>query len=400
RLAEADLGYDWPDTVWADALERSGFTPLPQASRLKAHNMTMINPDKRFPQPPASRPPAEIHAERKEWIAIMIRDCRAAGVEFVFGAEILGPMLEGERVRGLRVRIAGTEQVCPADLVIDAAGVESPVRLGLPAGCGIPGALPRDQLFYAWRGFYDRLPGPAPQSEYNLYFCHQGRKGLSWVIAEPASMDLLVGNIGQPLPEAQLAEALADLRRENPLVGEKLLRGGGRALPIPVRRPLGLMVAEGYAATGDSACMADPFSGCGICSSMRQGRLLAQVLLECEGDYSLPKLWAYQVRTFTELKAEQRAATDVMRCVMLGLRPAEIDLMFERGLMAMRGGVKGLKSVLRLLRNVDHPGTLWKLAQIPMRTKAIKAIIQRMPQAYDPAAVAAWVKDYEGCKMR
>ncbi|MCL2299989.1 MAG: NAD(P)-binding protein, partial [Firmicutes bacterium] len=26
RLAEADLGYDWPDTVWADALERSGFT--------------------------------------------------------------------------------------------------------------------------------------------------------------------------------------------------------------------------------------------------------------------------------------------------------------------------------------------------------------------------------------
>ena len=400
RLPEAEMGYDWTDTVEADALERNGFTPLPEASRVRAHNMTMIGPDKRFPQPPASRPPKEIHAERKEWIAIMIKDCRAAGVEFVFGAEILGPIIENDRVAGLRARIGGEEQACPADMVIDAAGVDSPVRLGLPARFGVPGALPPDQLFYPWRGFFDRLPGPDPQSDYNLYFCHQGRKGLSWAITHPDHMDALVGNMGQPLPESQLAEALADLRKSNPLLGKQLLRGGGQAMPIPVRRPLGLMVADGYAAVGDSACMADPFSGCGICSSMDQGNILAQVLVSCQGDYSLPKLWEYQVRTFAELNAEKRAVTDSLRCVMVGLHPEEIDLMFERGLMSLRGGIHGAKDVLRLLRNLDHPRMLWKLAQIPLRGKAIGAIVRRMPEAWEPAAVAAWVRDYEGCRMR
>jgi len=402
RLAEAELGYDWTDVVDIDGLDRNGFSPLPQESRVRAHYMTMWGPDKRFPQRPADPEgiPEWIHAERKEWLAVMLRGCRAAGVEFVFGAEILGPMVEGGRVCGLRVRMGGKEQLCPADMVIDAAGLASPVRLGLPARFGIPGALPRDQLFYAWRGFYERLPGPDPRGMYNLYFSHQGRKGLSWVITNPASMDVLVGNMGRPLPEAELAGALADLRAHNPLVGERLLRGGGPALPIPVRRPLGLMVAQGYAAVGDSACMADPFSGCGICSAMDQGNILAQVLLDCRGDFSLPKLWEYQVRTFAELEAEQRASTDAMRCVMIGLRPQDVNLMFRRGLMSLRGGVKGIKSVLKLLRNVDHPRTLWKLAQIPARGKAVKAIVRRMPETYDPAAVAAWVRDYEGCKMR
>jgi len=399
RQREAAMGYDWTDTVDIDALERNGFTPLPEASRHRAHSMTMINPNKRFPQPPGSRPPTDIHAERKEWLAIMLRDCREAGVEFAFGSEILGPMMEGDRVAGLRARLDGAEQELPADMVIDAAGVDSPVRIGLPARLGIPGALPREQLFYAWRGFFERLPGPDPQGIYNLYFSHQGRKGLSWVITNPGYMDALVGNMGRPLPEAELEEALADLREDNPLVGEQLLRGGGQAAPIPVRRPLGLMVADGYAAVGDSACMADPFSGCGICAAMDQGNLLAQVLLACQGNYTLPKLWEYQVRTFCELQAQQRAVTEVMRCVLVGLRPKEIDLMFERGLMSMRGGVKGVKGVLRLLRNIDHPRMLWKLAQIPMRGKAVWAIVRRMPATYEPAAVAAWVRDYEGCRM-
>jgi flavin-dependent dehydrogenase len=145
--------------------------------------------------------------------------------------------------------------------------------------------------------------------------------------------------------------------------------------------------------------MADPFSGSGICPAMDQGKLLAQVLLECNGDFTLPRLWAYQYRTFKELNAAGRAATEAMRCVMMTLGPKEMDLMFERGLIALRGGVKGLKDALVLLRGLDHPGTLGKLIKIPMRGKTARAAAQRIPEQYDPAAVAAWAKDYEACKM-
>ncbi|MDR2686408.1 MAG: hypothetical protein LBB75_01540, partial [Oscillospiraceae bacterium] len=340
-----------------------------------------------------------VHAERKDWLAVMVRGCRAAGVEFQFEAEILGPVIENDRVRGLRVRMDGAVRDVPADMVVDAAGAQSAVRVNLPARFGIPGQLPQEHLFYPWRGIFERRPGPDPPGMYKAYLSHQGRKGLSWVIANPGSMDVLVGNMGRPLPEGELAAALADLRGDNPLLGARLLRGGGPPVPIPVRRPLGMLVAEGYAAVGDSACMADPFSGCGVCAAMEQGRLLAEVLLNCQNDFSLRKLWAYQCRTFTELGAEGNAATEVMRCVMTTLRPEEMDLMFSGGLIALRAGIKSGKDALPLLRNANHPALLWKLAKIPLRGRAARATAGRIPKTYDPAAVAAWARDYEGCKM-
>jgi len=155
---------------------------------------------------------------------------------------------------------------------------------------------------------------------------------------------------------------------------------------------------------GDSACMADPFTGCGVCIAMEQGRLLAEVLLNCNGDYSLPKLWDYQYRTFSEKPpsektAARRAATDAMRRGMMALRPGEVDLMFSGGLIALRGGVSSKKDVLPLLRNLHHPALLWKLAKIPLRGKAVRDIVGRIPKTYDPIAVAAWAREYEGCKM-
>ena len=401
RLPEARLGYDWTDVIEVGVLERCGFSSLPDSGWVTAWQPTMIGPGKRSPMRPQEQYVArdEIHAERKAILEVMLRDCRAAGVEFVFEAEILGAVIEGDRVCGLRVRIGDEEREVKAGMVIDAAGVDSPVRRNLPERLGVPGALPREDLFYAWRGYFDRLPGPDPQGVYNTYLTHQGRKGLSWVTTNPENMDLLVGNMGRPLDEAELTDAVADLRADNPLVGQTLLRGGGNFIPIPVRRPLGLFVAAGYAAVGDSACMADPFSGSGICPALRQGMLLAGILLDCQGDYSLPKLWEYQYRTVTELNAAGRAATEVTRCVMMTLRPREMDLMFERGLIKLRDGLNGPKDALVLLRGLDHPGLLLKLVKVPLRGKAIKAIAGRIPRTYDPAAVAAWVKDYEGCKL-
>ena len=411
RQREACLGYDWTDVVYAGALEKAGFSPLPEGSWVTAYQPTLIGPGKRFPLRPKEQHVSrdEIHAERKALLAVMLQGCRAAGVELVFEAEVLGPMVENDRVSGLRVRIDDEEQAHPADLVLDAAGVDSPVRTKLPARFGIPGALPREDLFYAWRGYFDRLPGPTPEGVYNTYLTHQGRKGLSWVTTNPDDMDILVGNIGRPLSEAELAAAIDDLRADNPLVGQRLLRGGGKALPIPVRRTLGLFVADGYAAVGDSACMTDPFSGCGIGTSMDQGKVLADVLLNCNGDFSPQRLWEYQYRAFTEAPpakcgdgrktAAERAATDAMRRIMMTLRPDEMDLLFERGLIKLRSGIKKPKDALVLLHGLDHPALLGKLVKIPLRGKAIKDIVGRIPKDYDPGAVAAWVRDYEGCKL-
>ena len=407
------LGYDWTDAVERGVLVRNGFSDLPGEHTGTYHNAAMFGPSKRWPKLPAEPTvPRQMHAERRELLAVMIADCAAAGVAFLFETEVTGPTVKDGRVSGLRTR--GGKNLM-ADMVIDAAGWQSPVRrllaheqVGLPENFLIPARLGQGQVFYVWRGYLDRLPGHAPEHISKYYLGHRGRKGFSWVIANPGSMDVLLGNIDRPLTQEEIAEGLADLREDNPLLGEELLRGGQQAT-IPLRRPLGLLVADGYAAVGDSACMTDPLGGSGVGSAMDQGKVLAEVLLECNGDFSLAKLWKYQVRTFTEkpaaeigfatADAQDRAATDVLKSTILALNPGQMDLLFRRGLIAM-GGVKGPKDAVKvLLRNLDHLPLVLRLAKMGGRSAKIRAIVRNIPAGYEPGAVAEWVKAYEGFRL-
>jgi len=402
---EAGLGYDWTDIIERAVLVRNGFTALPEEHLGTAHCAAMFGPSKRWPNSTGIPRDREAHLERRELLASMIADCRKAGVEFLFETEITGPVICDGKVRGLRVMHSGAETALAADMVIDAAGWNSPVRLGLPEGSPVPRELPPDQVFYVWRAFFDRLPGPDPEHLFRNYLCHRGYKGLSWVAANPDSMDVLMGIMGRPYSDEEIATGLTDLREDNPLLGERILRGGQQAT-IPLRRPLGVFVADGYAAVGDSCCMADPMGGSGVCSAMDQGKVLAQVLLEhCRGDFSIEKLWKYQVRIFTEKPAAEagygtktaaeRASTDVLKSTMMTLRPQDIDLLFRRGLIA-KGGIRGpMDAIALLLQNLGHLPLMLKLAKAGGKGRKLQALAGAIPQAYNREAALAWVREYE-----
>ena len=404
------LGYDWTDAVERGILVRNGFSDLPEEHAGTYHNAAMFGPAKRWPKLPAEPTiPRQMHAERRELLATMIADCREAGVEFLFETEITGPVVEDDRVIGLHVRSSEGEKTLLADMVVDAAGWQSPVRMGLPEEFLVPAQLGYGQVLYIWRGYLNRLAGPEPEYVSKYYLGHRGRKGFSWAIANPESMDVLLGNIDGPLSEDDIAAGLADLREDNPLLGETLLRGGQRAT-IPLRRPLGMLAANGYAAVGDSACMTDPLGGSGVGSAMDQGKVLANVLLtHCKGDFSLAKLWKYQYRTFTEkpaaeigfatATAQDRAATDVLKSTVMSLNPKQMDLLFQRGLIAM-GGVNGPGDAVKvLLGNLDHLPFVFKLAKMGGRSRKIKALVGSIPAEYESQAVAEWVKAYEEFAM-
>jgi len=407
RLPEADIGYDWTDIIECAVLERNGFTDLERQGA--AHCAAMFGPSKRWPNTTGIPRDREAHMERRKLLASMIADCCKAGVEFLFETEIIGPVVRDDKVCGLRVLRDGAQTTLLADMVIDAAGLYSPVRLGLPECSLVPRELPPSQIFYVWRAFFDRLPGPDPEHLFRNYLCHRGFKGLSWVAANPDCMDVLMGIMGRPLTDEELAAGLADLREDNPLLGEQILRGGQQSI-IPLRRPLGVFVADGYAAVGDSCCMADPMGGSGVCSAMDQGKVLAEVLLgHCRGDFSVKKLWKYQVRIFTEKPAAEagygtktaaeRASTDVLKCTMMTLRPKDIDLLFQRRLIA-KGGISGpMDAVKLLLRNLNHLPLMFKLAGAGGKGKKLQTILRAVPETYDREAVAAWVREYEGFEM-
>jgi len=406
RQPEAALGHDWMDCFETGVLERNGFRAMPESSKVQPWNNTLYGPGKRWPKlPPDELNTMEANFERRELLAGMVADCREAGVGFAFETEATGPLVHGSRVCGLLVREGGAQRELPADMVIDAAGGRSALRENMPEELLFPVRLKLNQLFHVWRGFLDRLPGPEPQYQYKTILGHQGRKGISWVIAYRDSMDVLVGQVGEPLDQADLDGALDDLREFEPLLGRRILRGGFAT--IPLRRPLGMMVAGGYAAVGDCAYMADPFCGSGIGSAIDQGKLLAEVLLDhCRGDFSVEKLWKYQYRAFTEKPpalagfgtkdAKERAASEMLTSAVLSLRPKQVDAMFRRGIISI-DNIDGPKVAMALLgRNLDHLPLLAKLAGAAAKGGKLAATIERIPGEYEALAVAQWLRGYEG----
>jgi len=406
RQPEAMLGHDWMDVFEFGVLERNGFRALPESSKVQPWNNTLFGPSKRWPKLPPDEPVTmEACFERRELLASMVAACRQAGVDFAFETEISGPLVRDNRVCGLLVREGGAQKELSADMVIDAAGGLSVVRENMPEGILFPVRLEPAQLFHVWRGYLERLPGPDLQISYKTILGHQGRKGISWVIAYRDSMDVLVGQVGEPLTQADIDGALEDLRQFEPLLGRKRLRGGFAT--IPLRRPLGMMVANGYAAVGDSAYMADPFCGSGICSAIDQGKLLAEVLLEhCRGDFSVEKLWNYQVRAFTEKPpalvgfgtkdAKERAASEMLTRAVLTLRPKQVDVMFRRGIISI-DNIDGPQVAMKLLaRNLDHLPLLVKLAGAAAKGGKLGAIIGSIPKEYEAQAIAEWLRAYEG----
>ena len=232
---------------------------------------------------------------RKTFTKQLIASARESGVEFVFDTEVEKLVFSSHSVCGVTV---GGEDV-PADLVIDASGMNSPFRASLPVRAGIPAAPDEDDVFNVYRGIYSRTPGypELPDNrKFSMYLKYQGKKSISWCGVEPSGeLNVLVGIMGK-MTRGDFHTLYSQLKIDNPIIGEVI---GNRSAQcaIPVRYPATKLFYPGYALVGDSAFMTIPIMGSGIENALRAGRMLAKAIIENDSvDEST--LWKYQVNYF------------------------------------------------------------------------------------------------------
>lgn len=406
QKSKVTLGYDWTDIFDPEAFAAAGLPMPDQKLYTYKEDMTFVNPSMtvrlRQHVPQDKR---EIKMERRDLYAHLIRCAEQSGAKLVYDCKVLGPVIRAGRVAGVSTQQGAFD----ADLVIDACGMDSPVRKNLPAWVPVEKSISRQDHISIYRAFYDRACTAEVQDRFKVLLFADGICGISWVAAEESHTDLLIGRFADfDLNEVR---RFADiLRKTNPALGSTVLRGG-QFVKIPVRQPLSVMVWNGYAAVGDSAFMTVPLIGSGIANSLRAARMLADTVLEdTAGRFDCEMLWQYQVQYYKKLGAGL-APLAASKKILLNMHARDIDYVFESGTLnedniTMTADFHSLADLIRfdpadLLKKGKNlckaPSVLKKLLAGAPKIAGAAAMCAAIPRRWNERAVRSWANDYEAC---
>lgn len=411
KCERKDIGYDWTDIFDRKAFTAIGMDMPSEDKWCLKNDMTFYGPNMTMAlvqNTPVDQ--LEIQMERKVLYDCIIEYAEKCGVKFEFGNAVEAPIMLGNRVVGIKTE----KGEAYGDLVIDSCGMNSPVRAKLPEYLGIQHDAQPFERFYVWRGFYEKLPCENIPDKFRLMLFHKGKLGISWIAEEEDYTDVLIGRFVEPDME-EVDRTLAVLREENGHLGEKLLRGGSFA-QIPVRQPLAVLVADGYAAIGDCAFMTVPIIGSGIANSMKAAEILAEVICADKTEsYSAAALWSYQKKYWAEI-GNSMAPMAAVKLLLTRLEAHEIDYIFEKGIlnaedMTISADTTSLFDMVKDMLEPEalkakitglagNPAVLKKILRMVKDIAAVTVATTLMPKAYEVNKVRKWAEMYNNCFKR
>ena len=395
----ADLGHDWHDVMQRKTLTDVCASPPPAELFIPHTNTAYVSPAKHttLAEPP-SRSESAGYIDRKALLRVLVAEAEAAGAKVRFGVRAVSVACDCEKVTGVRVYERGRIREYAGDLVIDAAGIDSPVRRTLPGSFGVKNEILPEETFYTWRGYFENTTKEIAEPPIQVYFYHNDRPGMDWLNTKEGFVDVLVGGFA-PIDQADVDKAVADFREDCPAMG-RMIRGGS-FVKIPLRRTLPMIVANGYAAVGDSAAMTGPLSGSGIDLSMAAGRILAETVIAA-GDAPLTKetLWPYAYRYFQDYGNSQ-ISYDILKEILRSLSPRDVDFLMDAKVLTLKeissAGIPQYqaKEILEKLNILKKPRIVPGLARALRQLGKIDAVCAKMPESRDETKIAAWAKAYE-----
>lgn len=406
KCEAGELGYEQSDSVHLDGFELAGI-PVPEEYVTPKTPITFCVPGTDI-EPLSQLEAADsltVEIDRKVLYGHLIGLAAEAGAKFVYGCTIYEPIVYGSRVVGIKTSLGDIY----ADMVIDAAGLYSPVRMNLPDFMHItkePGAF---NVLTTYRAYFEKKPdAPEAEHKYKVSLIPGEFCGLLWVITKEDYTDIFIGAFNG-LDDETVERYLCLLREENPQIGERLIKGGKYA-DIPVRAPLALLVADGYAAVGDSAFMTIPVKGSGVGYAMRAGKILAETISEDEdGLYDREHLWSYQTGFFDEI-GESAGMLAVIKSLFPLLTLEDLEYALGQQIitseeLTMFGSETGVMKIVTSLKMAALRDKAKKLVNFPNLRKLLtfvtggmtryKMLQSRMRSKYDAAAAARWADSFD-----
>jgi len=386
--------------LWADEMEQDIFKEL----RLPLPEGTETSPGWAF-VPPFSKEMLYAESEegegnyeihRRKFSTLMAE--RASKAEFLYETKVTGPIVEN----GFAVGVNTDKGEFRGDIVVDCLGVNSVLRKNLPDEFDIEKTT--EHVFQVYKAKYKRADVPAEKPINKVYIKHLGNPGISWCLDRDTYVDILVGRLGGGLTQEFIDRAVKDLTETNKCL-DKSLSGEGSIYDIPVRYPLSKLVHNGYVLMGDSAYMTVPVMGSGMATSIRAGKILADVISKKSAPYRTEDLWEYQVKVF-EVFGALHAGVDVVKRGLLKFSDNDVVNVFVRGILTkddIKKATSGKPITLsnkgkldKIKSGIKYMPTLLKLNKTVINMEKASKIAGAIPRSYSEKAVADWRKKLDG----
>ena len=403
KNSRENMGYDWTDIFDPKSLSEAGI-PMPDEKLFEyKENMTFYSPDEKTPiRQRVPENELEIKMERKDIYNLLIDTAEKNGVEFVFECNIESAIIKDNRVVGIDTSMG----VIYGDLIIDACGCESPVRSSLPEEFGIQTHPDKNEKFYVYRAFYNKAKEKPVEDKYKVCLLPEGKLGIGWVATEAEYTDLLIGRF-EPFDITEVERTAEYFRSRNESLGTELVRGG-QFVEIPVRQPICVMVANGYAAIGDSAFMTVPIIGSGIANSLRVAPILAKTIMDDRTEtYAAETLWQYQYKFYKNLGAGL-APLAAVKLLLTKITPVQLDYIFDKGILTWREMTitadttsitdfvhPSLDMPKRAIAIVKDMELLKKMLKVGLDIGKIMALCAVLPKEYNKEIVKRWADSYD-----
>ncbi len=407
KLAREDLGWDWHDNFGFITFAKCElpepskdlYRPTPNynfySPNIKTRLSTTLKEEER-----------EIKMERRDLYHILLTEADKVGVEILDQISVLGPIHKDNVIVGVKT----ADQEYFADLIIDSAGLWSPIRTQLSPKYEILQEPKRGEVFHTYRAYFDiQEPVDPDMPTFNVYFGFQGMRGIGWVCYRVENdgrkfADVLFGRI-DPFQDGELEDLLGELRKIHPAVGHKVLRGG-QSLKLAIRRVLPKFVGDNYIALGDSACMAKPLNGSGIEPAMISGKMLADHLKTLPSPskdalvkYSTKDLWLVQVEFMREI-GPTMYSVGLLKNYMLTIPWERVDIFFAKGMIQasdMEASITGrginmtlLSLISRVMKGISQLPALLDLKKITKKMRNVAEDVRNIPEEYTYPDYLAW----------
>jgi len=222
------------------------------------------------------------------------------GSIFLDKCRAFAPILEGDKVAGIKAKIDNSEVEFRAKAVIDASGINGVIRRSLPKDWWVSKPIEGHDLALCYREIRK-----LKRSHINTDYCEvfYDRKfvpnGYYWVF--PKKDDLVNVGLGARITtiDFDLKEKFYKNVLTNPIFNESEILAHGFGV-LPINPFLNCFTASGFITIGDAAGQVNPFIGEGIRPSIISAYIAAKTIAKSEG-FEQDHLWSYNTEFMKKL---------------------------------------------------------------------------------------------------